>query len=585
MGFSLVVQKKGTVEYVSFRESYWNPEKKKYSSRTVKNFGRLDALIEKTKDKDILKKLQAQVEALKRKSVREKEKKIVQRVNETLAEKQGIALSADNRTVSLGPCVYRQIWTKLNLQRKLRDMQRETDIEFDFPGAVFYMTMARSLMPDSKLAQWERRNQFLFNAKDLKLQHLYRSLDYLDRNKDILTTYLNHRIKSLYDRRLSVVLYDVTTYYFESQKVNGVLNFGYSKDCKFNQVQVVMGLLIDDKGIPIDYELFSGNTSEFGTIVPILKKLKSRYKIDKVIVTADRGLNSSENLRKIKELGMDYVIAFRLRSAGKVIQDQVFDTDGWEIATSQSIDRLGILRYKITEETRQITVVDSKTGEKKKELLTSKLLINYSAKRASKDASDRQRLIDKAERYTENPALFKSDLKRGGKSYLKVNADTLNLQLDAERIKKAAAFDGYYGIVYSDESMTPDEVMSTYHSLWQIEESFRISKSLLKARPCFHWKERRIRGHFLVCFIALVMHRLLEKELEKAGLNLSAERITEALSEARLQELVLGEKEAYYAKSNTEGDFEAIAEALGLGILPRLATGSQIKAALKLKSL
>ena len=90
MGFSLVVQKKGTVEYVSFRESYWNPEKKKYSSRTVKNFGRLDALIEKTKDKDILKKLQAQVEALKRKSVREKEKKIVQRVNETLAEKQGV---------------------------------------------------------------------------------------------------------------------------------------------------------------------------------------------------------------------------------------------------------------------------------------------------------------------------------------------------------------------------------------------------------------------------------------------------------------------------------------------------------------
>ena len=93
-------------------------------------------------------------------------------------------------------------------------------------------------------------------------------------------------------------------------------------------------------------------------------------------MTADRGLNSSENLRKIKELGMDYVIAFRLRSAGKVIQDQVFDTDGWEIATSQSIARLEILRYKITEETRQIAVVDSKTGEKKKEPLTSKLLIN-----------------------------------------------------------------------------------------------------------------------------------------------------------------------------------------------------------------
>lgn len=141
--------------------------------------------------------------------------------------------------------------------------------------------------------------------------------------------------------------------------------------------------------------------------------------------------------------------------------------------------------------------------------------------RADKDAVDRQRLIDKAERYTENPSLFKSDLWLGGKSYLKVNADTLSLRSSADRITKAAAFDGWYGCIDSDESMTPAEVMATYHSLWQIEESFRISKCLLKARPCFHRKEQRIRGHFLVGFMALVTHRLLEKELEKAGLKLS----------------------------------------------------------------
>lgn len=585
MSVSLVVQKRGDFEYASLRESYWDPEKKKYSSRTVKNFGRVDMLIQETKDKDILVKLKAQAEAFRQKRLKEKEKNILKRATEALDEKKSATLNADNRTVSLGPCVYRQIWKKLNLQRKLRDMQNATDIAFDFPGAVFYMTMARSLMPDSKLAQWEKRHQFLFNADKLNLQHLYRSLDFLEHNKEALTTYLNQQIKTLYERKLSVVLYDVTTYYFESQKVNDVLNFGYSKDCKFNQVQVVMGLLIDDKGIPIDYELFSGNTSEFGTMVPLLKKLRARYKIDKVIVTADRGLNSSENLKAIKSLGMDYVIAFRLRNAGKAIQEQIFDTNGWTEVTSEAVAKLGIQRYKITDETRTIPVIDSKTGEKKKESLTSKLLINYSIKRAHKDAADRQRLIDKAERYTENPALFKSDLKRGGKSYLKVDADTFTVHLDAERIEKAAAFDGYYGIIYSDEKMKPAQVMSTYHSLWQIEESFRISKSLLKARPCFHWKERRIRGHFLVCFMALVMHRLLEKELEKAGVNLSAERITEALSEAKLQELVLGEREIYYCKSNTEGDFEAIAKAVGLGILPRMARAAQVKSALKLKSL
>lgn len=585
MGISLVVQKNGGFQYVSFRESYWDAERKKYSSRTVKNFGRLDTLIEKTNDKDILEKLRRQVEVFKQRSIQEKEQRVVARAKEVLSEKAGPSLSSDNRTVCLGACVYRQIWRKLNLQRKLKDMKASTDIKFDFPGAVFYMTMARSLMPDSKLAQWERRNQFLFNAGELKLQHLYRALDYLDQEKEVLTTYLNRQIKKLYERKLSVVLYDVTTYYFESQKANGILDFGYSKDCKFNQVQVVMGLLIDEQGIPIDYELYSGKTSEFGTMLPILEKLRSRYRIDKVIVTADRGLNSGENLRRIRQLGMDYVIAFRLRSASRAIQDQALDAAGWVQATSRAVTELGIQRYKITEETRQISLVDDETGERRRETLTSRLLINYSAKRARKDAADRQRLIDKAERYAQSPALFKSDLKRGGKSYLKVDAGTLDIQLDQERIERAAAFDGYYGIVYSDESMNPAEVMSIYHSLWQIEESFRISKSLLKARPCFHWKERRIRGHFLVCFMALVMHRLLEKDLEAAGLLLSAERITEALSEARLQELILDEKETYYGKSNTEGDFEAIAKAVGLGKLPRLATAAQVKSALKLQSL
>lgn len=585
MSVALVTQEKAGIKYVSIRESYWDSEKRKYSSRTVENFGRLDELIKSTKNKNILDKLKAQVNSIRERDAKEKEKKLASRINEALAEKGDPSLYADNRTVVLGSCVYRQIWKKLNLQRKLRDIQSGTDIAFDLPGAIFYMTMARSLMPDSKLAQWTKRNQFLFNAEDLKLQHLYRALDCLDKNKDALTTYLNHQIKTLYDRTVSVVLYDVTTYYFESQNADELRNFGYSKDCKFNQVQVVMGLLIDDKGIPIDYELYSGNTSEFGTMVPLLKKLKARYKIDNVIVTADRGLNSSENLSKIKELGMNYVIAFRLRSASKEIQDQVLDKNGWTQVTQESITKLGIQRYKITDETRKIPVTDKKTGEIKSGTLTSKLLINYSAKRARKDAADRQRLIDKAKRYTENPALFKSDLKRGGKSYLKVDSKKLVIGLDQERIEKAAAFDGYYGIVYSDSTMEPAEVMSIYHSLWQIEESFRISKSLLEARPCFHWKERRIRGHFLVCFMALVMHRLLEKELENAGLHLSAERIVDALSEAKLQEQTLGEKETYYCKSNTEGDFEAIAEAVGLKKLPSRATAAQVRHALKLRFL
>lgn len=582
MKISLVFDEKddGT-KYVYFRQSFWDPVKKKHTSRNIEKFGDLREL--EKQDPNILEKLKADLASRNAKFAKEKDNSLQKRLDNYFALGQmAVNVNGDNRTVILGSCVYRQIWNRLKLQRKLRDMQKTTGITFDFPEAIFYMIVARSLMPDSKLAQWQKRNQFLFKADQLKLQHLYRSLDLLEKNKEALTLYLNRQIASLYERKVSVVLYDVTTYYFESQDVDTLRNFGFSKDCKFNQVQVVMGLLIDDEGIPIDYELFPGNTSEFGTMIPLLKKLKEKYKIDKVIVTADRGLNSSENLLQIKKLGMNYVIAYKLRNASKAIQDQLFDEKDWKNPSSPN--NLGIERYKVIDESREIPVTDEKTGEVKKETLESKLLLNYSEKRARKDAADRQRLINKAQRYTDNPSLFKSDLKRGGRSYLKVDASKIDINLDAEKIKKAEAFDGYYGIIYSDATMTAEKVMSTYHSLWQIEESFRISKSILEARPCFHWKEPRIRGHFLICYMALVMHRLLEKELAKKGVELTAERITEALSEARLQELTLGENETYYCKSNTEGDFETISEALGLGVVPRIASAAQVKHAMKLKS-
>ena len=230
-------------------------------------------------------------------------------------------------------------------------------------------------------------------------------------------------------------------------------------------------------------------------------------------------------------------------------------------------------------------MVDGDTGEIKTVKLESNLLINYSAKRAAKDRKDRDRLVDKARRYEEHPLLLKQDMRRGGKSYLKVNAEELSVEVDNERIRNAAVYDGYYGISYSDASMSVEEVLSVHHSLWQIEESFRISKSLLEARPCFHWRERRIRGHFLICYLALVMHRLLEKELADKGVSLTAERIIDALAAAELQEVVLPSGEAIYTKARTGSDFEAIFKALGLGKLPRIGKAADIKRALKIREL
>lgn len=578
----LVIQKSGKFQYVSFRESFWDKTRKKYSSRTVKNFGRLD-LLEK-ENPDILDELRKQADELNTRKEADKQVLIQERlasaVNQALL---GQDLNADNRTVMIGAAPLRQIWNTLNLSRKLRDIQNKGKIKFDLTEAVFYMVAARSLMPDSKLGQWEKHNTFLYGGPQLKLCHLYRALDQLIAGKDELLPYLNRQIAKHYARSVSVALYDVTTYWFESQDADSLRNFGFSKDNKVNQVQVVMGLLIDQNGIPIDYELFPGNTNEFGTMIPVLKRLKDQYKVDKVIVTADRGLNSGKNLQQILDLGMEYVIAYRLRNGSQKIRSLIESQDGWTYRSSTSL--CDVSKYRISTEERTIRYVDEKTQEVKSQKLTSNLLINYSAKRARKDAHDRERLIDKAKRYEENPALLKSDLRRGGKSYQKVDADHLSAEVDEERIQANAFFDGYYGISFSNSERTAEEVLSIHHSLWQIEESFRISKSLFEARPCFHWKESRIRAHFLICYLALVMHRLLEKSLADAGEELTAERIVEALADAELVEVLMPDGQAVYAKVRTNGEFERICKVVGLHALPRLAKPADVKRLLKLKEL
>ena len=600
---NLVIQKRPNgLQYVSIRESYWDPVRKKYSSRTIENFGRLD-LLEK-ENPNILDDLKRRLESYKTARAEEKQNELKQRVDSALqCSPSGADRYADNPVINIGGCVLRQIWNKLRLQRKLRDLQATAGVAFNLPAAAFFLTATRALLPDSKLGQWTQRKRFLCGARDLALNHVYHALDVLVEYRDDLIRYLNKQIESCCGRAVSAVFYDVTTYYFESQDADTLRKFGFSKDNKVNQVQVVMGLLIDENGIPLDYELYPGNTSEFSTMVPVLKKLKQEHGIDKVVIVADRGLNSGANLLEIKKLGMDYVIAFRLRSAGKKIEELIRDQNGWiawngsgtagtakaagaeEAGNNNSgINLCDISRYRLSEETRTVRYKDA-DGTTVSQRITSNLLITYSPRRARKDAADRQRLVNKAQRLAEHPGLIQSEMKRGGKSYLKMDGKIEAASVDMEKIEKAALYDGYYGIVYSASDMTAQEVASVHHGLWQIEESFRITKSQLEARPCYHWKEKRIRGHFLVCYLALVIHRLLEHELEKQNIHLTADEITDALQNAMLQEISVGSGESVYCKSGTEGHFEKIAKAVGLSKLPRIAKPAEVKVALKLKSL
>lgn len=209
--------------------------------------------------------------------------------------------------------------------------------------------------------------------------------------------------------------------------------------------------------------------------------------------------------------------------------------------------------------------------------LTDTFVLTYSKKRAQKDRKDRQRLIEKAITLSQSPAKMKSELKKGGKKYVQLALDNVDLEVDQPKIEDDERFDGYYGIVCSDRTLEASEIIDIYQGLWKIEESFRVLKSNLEARPLFVWTPESIQGHFVICYLALTLQRVLEYQLKLQGLSLSTERIQKAINSAVVSLIEQKTGSDYYIKNEPNSDFKAILLALKLAELPMVGRVTQIK--------
>ena len=308
-------------------------------------------------------------------------------------------------------------------------------------------------------------------------------------------------------------------------------------------MQIVLGLLVDKEGRPVGYDIFAGNTFDGKTLEPFLLRLKERFSIQRIIIVADRGINSKMNLMRIRELGYGYIVACRLKGMSKEIKGQVFTDEGY-----RSIDMdEEVFKYKIIG--HQNRVMDDK-GEVCH--LDENIVVSYSSKRARKDAHDRERLIEKAEELIKAPCKIKALNKKGGKRYLtgqRGEMSEIKWEIDRELIDMDAAYDGYYAIQTSEKDLQPSEVIEAYHNLWKIEESFRIMKTTLEVRPIFHWTEKRIRGHFVLCFLSFLMIRTLEILLKEEGFSIN--KIREALNSLTVTKFRIKD-ETVYLKNKPE---------------------------------
>ena len=452
----------------------------------------------------------------------------------------------EDDTFNIGYAYLKKIFQNLNISSVLKNKQYSMNIEYSLSKACELLTYSRIIDPGSIKYTFDHKNQF-FEPFDLSIDDLYRSLKpILECKEDIFKTIWNNT-KDKYNRDASTSYYDCTNYYFEIEYDDedtkdengniikkGIRKRGPEKNHRPDPI-VEMGLLLDNQGFPISYNIFPGNTSEKETLIPEIKNIKKRHHIDKVIVVADRGLNCSDNMIKTAGLDLDkknrdgYVYGQSVRGADQefknwvlednYITDTITDENGNEIIFKHK-SRVYPKKMNITREDKGLT----KNGNKRKQSITvdQKQMVYYSQKYADKQKRDRQMVIDKAKDLINNPGNYTRATSYGAAGYInnikfdkKTGAvsDGCELSLNEDKIKEDEKYDGYYSIVTSEEHLSDIELRNIYRGLAKIEETFKVTKSEFNARPVHVRLEDHIDAHFLICFISLVITRILQKEI------------------------------------------------------------------------
>ena len=435
--------------------------------------------------------------------------------------------------------VYGQIYRELGFDKVIPNPKRKPSVVKN----LFHIVMGRLSNPASKLSTVNDLSEN-FGIK-LSLPLVYKMMDAIDDRviKGIEEKAYNVAT-NLFKEPIKVIFYDATTLYFESFEEDDLRQKGYSKDMKFNQTQVLLAVMVTEKGIPIGYELYEGSKYEGKTLKDAIDKIHQRYNIEDITFVADSAILSKSNIEILEGLGKKYIIGARLRGMPKDIKREILDLESYRSINNEE-------KYLIKE-------IQLEGGKR--------LIVTYSELKSMKDARDRQETIDRLLKKI-NGKTIKADIlisNYGYKKYIKVKGES-EIEIDEEKIASDRKWDGLHGVITNDNNLTEEEIISQYKGLWQVEETFRISKHDLRIRPIYHWTARRIKAHIAICFIALCCARYLNYRLAIQKKPMSTERIRRALNSVQLSILEdIETKNLYGIPSVIKQDAKLIYDAMGL---------------------
>jgi len=446
-----------------------------------------------------------------------------------------------------GPVIiFKRIWDRFGLDKLFDKYLGKRKIEFDIKERIYGMVLNRIMEPMSELKTHRWANTLYGIDASNDLNQWYRSLRFLIEYKDKLEIDLYEAQKDLFHQEIDVVLMDTTSvvYFGHGNNAPDILDYGFSKEKRYDLKQVIVGIIMTKEGVPIGHEVYPGNTNDVNAFKEMIKAINQRFKIRRVIIVCDRGMVTQKNIRTLELDGYEYIVGMRMR--------QMKRGDAEKILSRTNMDRL-----------------NQKLEGKEVHFNNKRLIVCYNKDEDKRDKEKRkeiiQRLTDKLKKQGLKSLLINKEYRK----YLKIKAD--KPELDEAKIKAEELYDGRF-VLQTNTNMNWKEIVSAYKDLWQVEAAFRTLKSELEMGPIYHQTETGIRAHIFICFLALLLKITLQKDLKAIDNNISVNQVIEDTKKIKAIQINL-KNIPMVLRTELEGNAHYAFKAVGLKIPPRILEG------------
>jgi transposase len=538
------IKKSGKYQYLQLVEN--RKEKGRVRQQVIATLGRMDELSAK-----------GRVETLIRSLSRFSEQAML-----IISGKSDVSLEAKK----IGPAlIFERLWEQTGIGQAIRRQAAERKFGFDVERAVFLTVLHRLMVAGSdRFCERWQRDYLIQGVEGIELQHLYRAMGFLGEElaeqrqavalaprctKDRIEEEIFFHRRDLFSG-LDMVFFDTTSLYFEGAGGESIGQRGFSKDHRPDLKQMVLGVVIDDKGLPICCEMWPGNTADVKSLLPVVESIRKRFAIKSFCIVADRGMISAETLAQLEsaQSPLPYILGVRMRKL-KVM--------------AEVLSRAG--RFREIHPDDQGSKDPSPLSVKQVVHNGDRYIVCFNPRQARKDAQQREQiLLALSEQLKQGATSLVGN--KGFRRYLKIDKGAA--RIDEAKAKAEARYDGKW-VLRTNTDLSAEQVALKYKQLWQVERVFRDVKSLLITRPIFHQRDRTIRGHVFCSFLALVLRKELDRCLEQAGQRLEWAEIKQDLK--ALQTVTIEESGKRFAvRSQCQGVCGKIFQAVGVALPPTI---------------